>query len=273
MRISPPYNDGMFRAPILLLAVSLALGAQSLPPITDGDYHGDPPFLLEEGWQSLLNGKDVSGWHGRDKDKPNEWYATPAVFFDRLLGPTRLSGRKASGDRIVNGPTGRTVDLVTGEKFGDMELYLEWMVSKGSNSGVYLHGLYEVQVFDSYGSVQPVSSSDAGGIYHRWIDNKGVGGSAPRVNASRPPGQWQSYQIWFRAPRFDASGKKIENAKFLRVLFNGILVQEDVDVEGGTRAHIPIPEAATNPLMLQGDHGPVAYRNIYWRPLRPLIHR
>jgi hypothetical protein len=93
------------------------------------------------------------------------------------------------------------------------------------------------------------------------------------VNASRPPGHWQSYQIWFRAPRFDASGKKIENAKFIRVLFNGILVQENVEVDGGTRAHMEIPEAATNPLMLQGDHGPVAYRNIYWRPLRPLIDR
>ena len=247
--------------------------AQQRSAITDGDYYGDPPFLLEDGWKALLNGRDVSGWHGQDADKPNDWFTTTAVFFDRLLGPTRLSGRKAPGDRILNGPTGRTVNLVSDEKFGDIELYIEWMVSKGSNSGVYLHGLYEVQVFDSYGSVQPVSSSDAGGIYHRWIEEKGVGGSAPRVNASRPPGQWQSYQIWFRAPRFDASGKRTENAKFLRVLFNGILVQEDVEVDGGTRAHMPIPEAAANPLMLQGDHGPVAYRNIYWRPLRPLIER
>ena len=93
------------------------------------------------------------------------------------------------------------------------------------------------------------------------------------MNASRRPGEWQSYQAWFRAPRFDAAGKKIEPARFLRVLLNGQLVQKDVDVEGPTRAHLTIPEAAQNPLMLQGDHGPVAFRNIYVRPLRPLIVR
>jgi hypothetical protein len=174
---------------------------------------------------------------------------------------------------MLNGPGGRTVNLVTDQKFGDMELYLEFMLAKGSNSGVYLHGLYEVQVFDSYGAIQPMTSSDGGAIYHRWIEEQGVGGSAPRVNASLPPARWQSYQIWFQGPRFDASGKKTSNAKFLRVIHNGFIVQENVEVEGGTRAHMEIPEAAQNPLMLQGDHGPVAYRNIYWRPLRPLIER
>jgi len=263
----------MIRAILLSILLLASLGAQQYSPFQDGEHHGDAPFLIEQGWKPLLNGKDLTGWHGQDPGKPNEWYTSPTVFFDRLLGPTRLSGRKGPGDRIINSPAGRTVNLVTDEKHGDIELYIEWMVSKGSNSGVYLHGLYEVQVFDSFGATEPVTSSDAGGIYHRWIDNKGVGGSAPRVNVSRPPGHWQSYQVWFRAPRFDGAGKKVENAKFLRVLFNGILVQENVEVEGPTRAHMEIPEAAENPLMLQGDHGPVAYRNIYWRPLRPLIHR
>ena len=147
------------------------------------------------------------------------------------------------------------------------------MIAKGSNSGVYLHGLYEVQVFDSFGSTEKMTSSDGGGIYHRWIDNKGVGGSAPSRNASRPPGEWQSFQIWFRGPRFDAAGKKTANAHFIRVLHNGLSVQENVEVEGGTRAHMSIPEAATNPIMLQGDHGPVAYRHVYIRPLRPIIER
>ena len=63
-------------------------------------------------------------------------------------------------------------------------------------------------------------------------------------------------------------GNKTENAKFLKVVHNGELIQENVDLEGGTRSHMQIPEAATNPLMLQGDHGPVAFRNIYIRPLR-----
>lgn len=264
----------MFRTALALhAACAVALLAQPRSPITDGEHHGDPPFLLEQGWTPLLNGKDLAGWHGQEPGKPNEWFTTPAVFFDRLLAPARLSGRNAPGDRILNGPTGRTVNLVTDAKFGDMELYLEFMVPKGSNSGVYLHGLYEIQVFDSFGSTEPMKTSDCGGIYHRWINEAPVGGAAPRVNASRPPGHWQSFQAWFRAPRFDASGKKIENAKFLRVLHNGTLVHEVVELDGGTRAHMPIPEAPENPLMLQGDHGPVAYRNIYWRPLRPIVGR
>lgn len=115
-----------------------------------------------------------------------------------------------------------------------------------------------------------MKTSDCGAVYHRWINNQGVGGSAPSRNVSRAPGEWQSFYIWFKGPRFDAGGKKIENAKFVRVLYNGFSVQENVDLEGPTRAHMDIPEAAENPLMIQGDHGPVAYRNIYIRPLRPI---
>lgn len=240
--------------------------------LNDGDAHGDPPFLVEDGWRPLLDGRDLSGWHARD-GKPLTWFTTQYVLWERLLGPTRLSGNPAPSGEILNGPQGRASDLVTDTKYGDVELYLEFLVAKGSNSGVYLHGLYEVQIFDSYGSTEPVTSSDGGGIYHQWIDNHGVGGSAPSRNVSRPPGQWQSYQIWFRAPRFDANGKKTENARFLRVLYNGFSIQKDVEVEGPTRAHMDIPEAAENPLMLQGDHGPVAFRNIYWRPLRPIVER
>lgn len=264
--------------------LSLLAGAASLPAarlaaqrprpadLNDGEAHGDPPFLVESGWTPLLNGKDTGGWVG-EGGKPQEWFTTTAVRWERLLGPTRLSGVNEPGTRILNGPAGRTANLVTAQKFGDMELYLEFMLAKGSNSGVYLHGLYEVQVFDSFGSTEPIKSSDGGGIYHRWIDNRGVGGSAPRVNACRMPGQWQSYLILFRAPRFDGVGRKTENARFLRVVYNGTLVQENVEVEGPTRAALEIPEAPLNPLMLQGDHGPVAYKDIYWRPLRPLVDR
>lgn len=256
----------------LLLAVAALLSGQRRPELNDGAAHGDPPFLIEDGWTPLLNGRDLSGWHGVSK-APNEWFTATAIIWDPLLGPTRLGGIKGPGERILNGPQGRTVNLVSDRKFGDIELYLEFMLAKGSNSGVYLHGLYEVQIFDSYGSTEPVTSSDGGGIYHRWIDNKGVGGSAPSRNASRRPGEWQSYHIWFRAPRFDGSGKKTENAKFIRVLYNGLSVQNNVEAEGPTRAAMDIPEAPENPIMLQGDHGPVAFRNIYIRPLRQIIER
>lgn len=259
------------RTLMLLLVTAVTLCGQRAQ-FNDGEAHGDAPYLVETGWTPLLNGRDLSGWHGLGNG-PNDWFTAKAIIWDRLLGPTRLSAVRGEGERILNGPQGRTVNLVTDQRFGDVEVYLEFMLAKGSNSGVYLHGLYEVQIFDSFGSTEPMTSSDCGGIYHRWIDNKGVGGSAPRVNACRMPGQWQSYHIWFRAPRFDAAGKKIENGKFLRVIFNGVGVQENVEVEGPTRAAMNMPEAPTNPLMLQGDHGPVAFRNIYARPLRPIIER
>ena len=259
---------------LLLLVLAVPAVAQKRPQLNDGEMHGDPHYLLEDGWKPLLSGKDLSGWKGQNPGG-NEWMTTTGVLWDRLLGPTRLRAvpGAAPGGTILNGPTGRTVNLVTEEKFGDMELYLEFMVAKGSNSGVYLHGLYEVQVFDSWASDEPVTSSDCGGIYHRWINEQGVGGSAPSRNASRRPGEWQSFYIVFQAPKFDGNGKKIANAKFLRVVHNGLVVQKDVEVEGPTRAAMNIPEAAQNPLMLQGDHGPVAYKNIYWRPLRPIIAR
>lgn len=196
------------------------------------------------------------------------WRAARAILFDAVKSPRRLDATPTPGDRLFNAPDGKVANIVTAQKFGDMELYLEFLVPQGSNSGVYLHGLYEVQVFDSYNAPSPLKTSDGGAIYHRWIENKPVGGSAPKVNASYPPGQWQSFHIRFRAPRFDASGRKTADAKFLSVVQNGLLVQENVEVDGGTRSHMPIAEAPRNPLMLQGDHGPVAYRNIYWKELR-----
>jgi hypothetical protein len=232
----------------------LALGALLQQPprysvVQDGEAHGDPPYVIEEGWEPLLNGKDLAGWKACEPGAKDEWFTTR------------------------HGQTGRTANLCTERTFGDIELYLEFMLAKGSNSGVYLQGLYEIQIFDSWGSIEGMKTSDGGAIYHQWIDNRGVGGSPPLVNASRRPGEWQSYQAWFRAPRFDAAGKKIEPTRFQRVLFNGLPVQKDVDVDGPTRAHLEISEAAQGPLMIQGDHGPVALRNIYVRPLRPIILR
>jgi hypothetical protein len=95
------------------------------------------------------------------------------------------------------------------------------------------------------------------------------GGIVPKERADLPPGRWQSYHYWFQGPRFDASGKKIANAKFLRILHNGQLIHENVERLGRTVATLDIPEAPTNPIGLQGDHGAVAFRNIYIRPLRP----
>jgi hypothetical protein len=225
----------------------------------------DPPYTHGSDWKPLLNGRDLSGWHGLT-GQSNEWFTTTEVRWG-LANPEKLVAQPVPGAIIVNGASGRTTNLVTGSKFGDVELYLEFLISKGSNSGVYLHGLYEVQILDSYGVASP-GVHDCGAIYERWINNKGVGGSPPSKNVSLPPGKWQSFHIWFRAPRFRADGTKSADARFLTVTHNGVVVQKNVSSEGPTRAGMDIPEAGENPLMLQGDHGPVAFRNIYIRPLR-----
>ena len=233
----------------------------------DGNAHGDPPYLLEEGWAPLIK-PDLKGWQYEHPEK-GKWTTSHAIFWDGLNQPKQLVSLPGPGDRIANGSTGANSNIFTKQKFGDMELYLEFLIPAKSNSGVYLQGLYEVQIFDSFGVEHP-KYVDCGGIYQRWISNKGEGGTPPRVNASRRPGEWQSFHIWFRSPKFDAAGRKTFNATFIRVLLNGQLVQENTEAAGPTRSGLEIPEAATNPLMLQGDHGPVAYRNLYWRPLRPL---
>ena len=264
------------RTLLALLVLTALVPGQARQPgssvIQDGYAHGDPPYLLEDGWEPLLNGRDLGGWKACDAAAKNEWFTTRFVRFEPFLSPTQLNGRSAPSGVILNG-AGRTANICTERTFGDVELYLEFMLAKGSNSGIYLQALYEIQIFDSWGSLDAPTTSDGGAIYHQWIDERGVGGSAPLVLASRRPGEWQSYQAWFRAPRFDPSGKKGAPARFHRVLFNGQLVQKEVDVAGPTRAHLAIPEAAQNPLMIQGDHGPVAFRNIYVRPLRPIVVR
>jgi hypothetical protein len=241
--------------------------------VNDGHHHGDPPFLLEEGWRPLLNGENLDGWALQNPEREG-WGTTSAVFWGGPDDPALLKGEPGPGDRIVNTMNDldpKPSNLHTEEKFGDMELYLEFMLGEGSNSGVYLHGLYEIQIYDSYGNTNASDTAICGAVYsYVPVDNQYLGGVAPRVRAERPPGQWQSYHIWFQAPRFDEAGNKVANAKFLRVLHNGVLIHENVEREGPTQAPMKIPEAPENPLMLQGDHEQIAYRNIYVRPLRPL---
>lgn len=167
---------------------------------------------------------------------------------------------------FLNEPSGNTVNLISHKEHGDVSLHVEFVVPKGSNSGVYLQARYEVQVLDSWGSID-VKHSDCGGIYQRWANNTGFEGHPPKMNASLPPGEWQSFDIIFRAPRFNEQGEKTENARFIKVIHNGVTIHENVQVSGPTRSATYDDEKALGPLMLQGDHGPVAYRNIVMRPL------
>lgn len=211
-----------------------------------------------------LVGADFSAW----RPDAGAWFTAA----DATLAPDdeKLLAAKPGAGLIVNGPDGKTVNLVTAEQYGDVEVHVEFMMAKGSNSGVYFQGRYEIQILDSFGVEKP-TYTDCGGIYQRWDEKrnpKGYEGYGPRVNASRAPGEWQTFDIIFRAPKFDADGKKIANAKFEKVVHNGKVIHENQEVTGPTRASLDEDETPLGPIMLQGDHGPVAYRNITVRRLK-----
>ncbi|WP_460921051.1 family 16 glycoside hydrolase [Pontibacter brevis] len=196
------------------------------------------------------------------------WQLAEDVYYDlRKAG----KGKVQPGTGVlVNVPSGSNQDnLFTQMEHGDIELELDFMMDKGSNSGIYLQGRYEVQLFDSWG-VQNPTAADCGGIYERWDegrpgDRKGYEGHAPAVNVSKAPGLWQHYKIVFRAPRFNAQGQKTANAVFVQVIHNGVTIHENVEVTGPTRAAAFQDEQPLGPLMIQGDHGRVAIRNISYK--------
>ena len=211
-----------------------------------------------------LVGNDFSAW----RDNTGQWEIVGDVFTNPEN--VNLLGSKPGTGVVLNGPTGRTNNILSKGEFGDVRAHIEFMVPKGSNSGVYFMGRYEIQVYDSFGvEKDQYPGIECGGIYERWDDNrtpKGFEGHSPRMNASLAPGQWQTFDAVFRAPRFDKDGRKISNARFEKIVHNGIVVHEDVELTGPTRASTYNDEKPTGPLMLQGDHGPVAYRNIWLEP-------
>ena len=178
---------------------------------------------------------------------------------------TSVSENSNDNDVLINfDANDRAPYLFSKEDFGDVKLELEFMVPKKSNSGIYLMGRYEIQILDSFGVENP-GHGDLGGVYQRWDESrpqgkKGFEGVAPKVNAAKAPGEWQTMEITFRAPRFDESGKKTKSAVFEQVLINGQLVQEDQPAHGPTRAAQFGDEKPTGPISIQGDHGPIAIR-------------
>ena len=194
--------------------------------------------------EPLFNGKDLSNWHKRGSDEPAGWTVGDGYF-------------------EVKPGTG---DICTKETFGSFQLHVEFWLplmadcqgQARANSGVYIQGRYEVQVLDSHQN-PTYYHGQAGAIYKQ---------SPPLVNASRPPGEWQSFDIIFRAPRRNAAGQVIKPAT-ITVLHNGILVQDHFEILGNTRDRNPRYESHPDklPLSLQ-DHGnPVRYRNIWIREL------
>ena len=206
---------------------------EPVPAIVDASARRPPSDAIV-----LFDGTDLSAWHG-------DW--------------------KLEEDAVTVAPG--TGNLVTKRAFRDVQLHIEWRtpsVIEGEgqgrgNSGVFLMERYELQILDSYENTT-YSNGQAGSLYKQHI---------PLVNASRPPGEWQSYDIIFMAPRFRDDGTLSQPAAFT-VLHNGVLIQNHATIDG-TTANIGEPEYeahdAKAPLMLQDHTNPVSYRNIWIREL------
>lgn len=204
---------------------------------------------------SLFTGGTLAGF----KEPHGTWQPAQSLVLDPT-NPKAFAIIPGTGI-FVNSPAGKTKDLFSEAEHGDCELHVEFCVPQGSNSGIYLMGRYEVQIFDSFGKKE-VKYSDCGGLYQSHLPPPAFPGKPPAVNASKAPGEWQSFDITFRAPRFDAAGVKTENARFLKVVHNGQLVHENVEVNAPTRSAAFDDEKPLGPLKIQGDHGPVAFRNL-----------
>lgn len=197
--------------------------------------------------------------------------ADATVLFDgtSLAKWTNATGESARW-KLIDGAfevVAGTGTLVSRDSFGDAQVHIEWMSPSPprgrdqdrGNSGVFLMQKYEVQILDSYDNVT-YADGQAASVYGQY---------PPLVNASRPPGEWQSFDIVFRRPRFDASGNVVSPAR-MTVFHNGILVQNNVELVGPTSNASRAPYAAHPdrlPLSLQ-DHGhPVRFRNVWVRAL------
>ncbi|MDB5262972.1 MAG: hypothetical protein JWQ14_2253 [Adhaeribacter sp.] len=199
------------------------------------------------------------------KPVTNNWKLVSDVYFDAQKNG-KVKTTPGTGV-LVNTPTKNDKGhLFTNLEHGDLELDLDFMMGKGANAGVYLQGRYEVQLFDSWGEQNP-KVTDLGAIYERWDERrpdgqKGYEGHAPIQNVSKAPGLWQHCRIVFRAPRFNEKGEKIENARFIEIAMNGVTLHQNIEVTGPTRSAAFQDEKPSGPLMIQGDHGAVAIRNI-----------
>lgn len=172
---------------------------------------------------------------------------------------------------IVNGESGKAKYLVTKKEYSDLECYVEFMLPKGSNSGIYVQCRYEIQLFDSWGATD-LTYYDCGGIQqgkHNSQSGKvtGFDGYAPKENACKEPGIWQSLEFIFRAPKFNSDGKKIRNAAFEKVVLNGKVIHQNIELPGPTKGALSEIEVQKAPFRLQGGHGPVAFRKLKTKSL------
>ena len=208
-------------------------------------------FAAEKVLVMMPHSDALDGWKLRALKFLSKWVVGVAKLDPQ--DPQKLTVVKSDNSDIelINTKKGG-VDIYTEQEFGDCTVELEVMIPKGSNSGIYLMGRYEVQVVDSY-MKKSLKDSTMGGIF---------GAAAPKINAAKKPGEWQKFLIEFKAPRFK-NRKRITPAEFVKVALNGELIHENVKIEKGpTSGALKNAEFSEGPLMLQGGMGAVAYRNI-----------
>lgn len=233
--------------------VQIAAAADELPPPEATEYWEPVPAVVSAPPNAppsdaivLFDGKSLNAWNPERAGAPL-W--------------------KIEGNAMVVAPNKEPSGMVTKQSFGDVQLHIEFRTpakveGEGQgrgNSGVFFMGLYELQVMDSWKNPTYVNGQ-AGSVYKQY---------PPLVNASRGPGEWQSYDVVFIAPKFAADGSVTRPAR-LTAFHNGVLIQHDVVVRGPTEYRGQPkykPHAAKLPLMLQDHHNPVAYRNIWIREL------
>src|SRR5262245_7190605 len=153
----------------------------------------------------LFNGKDMSGWKIKGTEAKSKWSVGQVAVDDKSPSKLAVTPLGDGGSGILINASGG-VNLYTEQKFGDGTIEVEFMIPKGSNSGIYVIGEYEVQILDSFGK-EKVGPGDMGGLY---------GAAAPKVNACKKPGDWQKFVIEYQAPRFE-DNKKVANAKFIKI--------------------------------------------------------
>ncbi|MFY0689332.1 MAG: DUF1080 domain-containing protein [Cyclobacteriaceae bacterium] len=202
------------------------------------------------------------------KDPGANWVLASNVFADRQQAK-HLDITAGTGVLANNQSEANKAHLITSFEHKDIDIEIEVLMPNGSNSGIYLQSRYEVQLLDSWGVKQP-KHGDMGGLYQRWDDTQpegqeGYEGVPPMINAALAPGLWQKFHISFQAPRFDETGNKISNALFKRVELNGHLIHENIELNGPTRGAVSNEEVPYGPILIQGDHGPVAFRNLKYK--------
>jgi hypothetical protein len=240
----------------LVLAIALLASCSAVAP-------GSPD--VPEGWTDLMK-PDV--WKKFDP----AWVAADEVKLDDAKNTRLKATKKDGGTAWVNGEKGRLPDLVTKAEYGDCEVHVEFLIAKNSNAGIKFHAVYEIQILDSFGTKKELTGDSMGGIYPRADAKMGYKhidkGIAPKVNASKAPGEWQTLDVVWKSPRFDAKGEKTANAVVVKATLNGQVIHENQELKTPTGANWVAKEVPTGPFMLQADHGPVAFRNVRIKPTK-----